>query len=180
MLMSTLIILGAVAIAFLVYVAIQPNDFRVERTRQIQATPEAIRPLIDDLSGFNRWNPFAKSDPGVKIVYSGPAQGIGAAYDWSGKKSGAGRMEVIKSDPTKIVMKLDFNKPFRANNQAEFTLRPQGAATAVTWAMTGTRSFLHKLMGTLFNMDRMVGGEFAKGLADLETIATNRSQDQPS
>lgn len=172
MLLPALVVVGLVAIAFGIYVASQPSDFRIERTRDMLAAPDKILPLIDDLSGFNRWNPFAKADPGVKIVYSGPARGVGATYDWSGKKSGAGRMQVIESVATKVVMKLDFDKPFRAHNRAEFTFHPKGPTTAVTWAMTGTRPFSHKLMGTLFSMDKMVGGEFAKGLVDLEAIAT--------
>ena len=116
------IIIPALAVAFLIYVAMQPSDFRIERTAEIQAPAETVFPLINDLRGFNRCNPFAKSDPDVKIEYSGPATGVGAAYDWSGKKSGAGRMQIATSAPSKVTMALDFNKPFVAHNTAEFTL----------------------------------------------------------
>ena len=165
-----LAVIGALAVAFLVYVAMLPSDFRIERTAEIQASPETLFPFINDLRGFNRWNPFAQADPAVKLDYSGPASGVGAAYDWSGKKSGAGRMRIATSTPSRVTMALDFSKPFEAHNTAEFTLAPQGAATAVTWAMTGKRPFSHKLMGTIFNMDKMVGGEFAKGLAGLKAM----------
>ena len=172
-----LIVLALGVIAFLVYVALKPADFRIERTLVMQATPETIFALIDDLHGFNRWNPFAKSDPDVRLVYSGPARGVGAAYDWSGKKSGVGRMQIAESIAASlVVMQLDFSKPLVAHNQAEFTLTPSGSATAVSWAMTGTRPFSHKLMGTLFNMDKMVGGEFAKGLIDLKTLAESSTR----
>ena len=40
---------------------------------------------------------------------------------------------------------------------------------------TGRSAFAHKVTGTLFNMDKMVGGEFAKGLATLKAMA-----EQPS
>ena len=171
-LIPALAVIGALAVAFLVYVAMQPSDFRIERSAEIQASTEKIFPLINDLRGFNRWNPFAKADPDVKIEYSGPASGVGAAYDWRGKKSGAGRMQIASSaPPSKVTMALDFSKPFEAHNTAEFTLVPRGTTTAVTWAMTGTRPFSHKLMGTIFNMDKMVGGEFAKGLASLKAMA---------
>ena len=154
-----------------IHVAMLPSEFRIERTQEIKAPTDALFSLINDLREFNRWNPFAKSDPTVKIDYSDPASGVGAAYDWAGKKSGAGRMQIATSTPSKVTMALDFSKPFAAHNIAEFTLVAHGAATAVTWAMTGTRPFSHKLMGTLFNMDKMVGGEFAKGLANLKAIA---------
>lgn len=163
--------IAILAVAFLAYVAMLPAAFRIERSLAIQAPAAAIFPLIDDLRRFNSWNPFALSDPGVTIVYSGPAHGVGAAYDWRGKKSGAGRMQVMTAVPAaKLTMQLQFTKPIVASNVAEFTLAPQGGATVVTWAMTGQRPFTHKLMGTIFNMDAMVGAEFAKGLANLKAM----------
>lgn len=170
-LVPLLAVIGALAVAFLIYVALLPSDFRVERTTTMNAAPQTIFPLIEDLRVFNTWNPFLKADPDAALVYSGPARGIGAAYEWTGKKSGAGRMQVATSVPSKVTMALDFSKPFAAHNTAEFTLVSRGAGTAVTWAMTGKRPFSHKLMGTIFNMDKMVGGEFAKGLASLKTLA---------
>jgi hypothetical protein len=161
--------IGVLAIAFLIYVSVQPSEFRIERTAEIGAPADRIFHMINDLRQFNTWNPFAKADPSSAITYSGPAHGIGAAYDWAGTKSGAGRMQIAISIPSSnVTMNLNFTKPFAANNIAEFTLVPRGASTAVTWGMTGRRPFSHKLMGTIFNMDKMVGGEFAKGLADLK------------
>ena len=137
-----------------------------------RSTPaNTLFPLINDLHEFNKWNPFAKSDPDVKIEYSGPASGVGAAYDWSGKKTRAGRMRIATSTPSKVTMSLDFNKPFVAHNIAEFTLVPSGNTTTVTWAMSGCAGYTHKLRGTIFNMDKMVGGEFASGLANLKVMA---------
>jgi Polyketide cyclase / dehydrase and lipid transport len=166
-----LAVIGVLAAAFLIYVSLQPSEFRIERTAEIGAPANKIFPLINDLRQLNTWNPFAKADPASAITYSGPAQGVGAAYDWSGSKSGAGRMQIAASIPSsKVMANLDFLKPFAANNIAEFTLVPRGASTAVTWAMTGRRPYSHKLIGTIFNMDKMVGGEFAKGLADLKGL----------
>jgi carbon monoxide dehydrogenase subunit G len=168
-LIPILAVIGALAVAFLIYVGLQPSAFRIERTAEIAAPADKVFPMINDLRQFNTWNPFAKADPDSAITYSGPAQGVGAAYDWVGRKSGAGRMRIAASIPSsKVTANLDFLKPFAANNIAEFTLVERGASTAVTWAMSGKRPFSHKLMGTIFNMDKMVGGEFAKGLASLK------------
>ena len=166
-----LAVVGALAVAFLFYVDLQPSEFRIARTAEIAAPADKIFPLINDLRQFNSWNPFTKADPASAITYSGPAQGVGAAYDWSGSKSGAGRMQIATSSPpSKVTANLDFLTPFVANNMAEYTLVPRGTSTAVTWAMTGRRPYSHKLMGTIFNMDKMIGGEFAKGLADLKGL----------
>lgn len=62
-------------------------------------------------------------------------------------------------------------KPFEGHNQVEFTLKPNGDSTTVTWAMDGTRAFLAKVMRVFFNMDKMVGKDFEVGLANLKAIA---------
>ena len=172
--MTTILALVLIAIlAFLAYVALKPSAFRIKRAERIRASSATVFPFINDLREFNRWNPFAQGDPALKIDYVGPNAGSGAAYTWAGSsKSGAGRMEITDSNPTsRVAVKLDFSKPFEAHNQVEFTLRPDGAETLVTWTMTGASPYFHKLMGTLFNMDKMVGGQFEKGLSSLKDLA---------
>jgi hypothetical protein len=105
-------------------------------------------------------------------TYSGPGAGKGAAYDFAGGKSGSGRFEITDAmPPGKLVMELIMLKPFRGDNNVEFTLAPKGAATDVTWAMRGKSTFFPKLMGVFMDMDAMVGGQFAQGLANLKALA---------
>jgi uncharacterized protein YndB with AHSA1/START domain len=167
-----LLVVVAIA-AFLVYVAMKPSDFRITRSQSIKAAPEAVFDYINDLHGFNSWNPFAQGDPALKIDYSGPRSGKGAAYAWdSTGKTGKGRMEITESSASsRVVMRLEFLKPMTATNTAELTLVPTGPETTVTWSMTGHSPYTHKLMGTIFNMDKMVGGEFEKGLVSLKALA---------
>ena len=70
-----------------------------------------------------------------------------------------------------MIIKLDFTKPFTAHNTAEFTLEPQGARTKVTWAMHGPNTFMSKVMGLFFSMDKLVGPQFDEGLASLKLLA---------
>ena len=172
MLMTILILIFVAIAALVAYAATRPDTFKIERTTHIAAPPAKVFPLIADLKGFNTWNPFAKSDPTTRIEYQGAESGIGSAYSWVGKKSGEGTMEVTNlTAPTSVAMDLRFTKPMAANNKVLFTLRDVGGGTDVSWVMSGTMGFAHKLFGLVFNMDKMVGGEFAKGLADLKTIA---------
>lgn len=171
MLWVLLAVVTAVA-AVLIYAAMRPNTFKVERSAQISAPPEKIFPLMGDLRAFNTWNPFAKADPAARITYRGPASGAGSAYDWSGQKSGAGSMEVLDLDaPTRVSLDLRFTKPFAAHNKVLFSIVPAAGGSHVTWTMTGKSPYLHKLISLFFSMDTMVGGEFAKGLADLKVLA---------
>jgi uncharacterized protein YndB with AHSA1/START domain len=170
---KTLLLVLAVAVAaVLIYAALKPKSFALSRSAVIAAPPDRVYALIDDLHEFNRWNPFAKQDPSLKIQYESTASGEGAAYTWVGKKAGVGRMEIADTVPSqRVTMKLDFSKPMEAHNTVNFTLEPQGADTKVTWAMTGPANYVHNLLTTFLSMDKMVGGQFEAGLASLKALA---------
>jgi hypothetical protein len=160
-------------IGVLVYAATFSNTFQVQRSLRINASAEKIYPLINNMRGMNTWNPFAEADPEIKITYSGPESGKGARYEWTGNsKVGEGNIEITDaSAPNRVALQLNMLKPLEAHNTVVFTLVPNGNGTDVTWAMSGERPFIGKVMDAVFNMDRMVGGQFEKGLAKLKAIA---------
>jgi uncharacterized protein YndB with AHSA1/START domain len=174
--LKTLLFIVAAAVALvLVIAATKPDTFRVERSIVINAPPEKVHALINDMHAFNTWNPWAKKDPGMKGSYSGPANGKGAAYAWDSDKVGTGRMEIVDTAPASSVkIKLDFTKPFEAHNMVDFTLAPEAGATRVTWSMSGPANFISKLMQVFMSMDKMVGHDFEDGLASMKTIAESR------
>jgi carbon monoxide dehydrogenase subunit G len=158
-------------IAILGFAATQPDTFRVQRTVSVKAAPEKIFPLVNDFHRYSEWSPFEK-DPTMKRTYTGPLAGKGASYAWEGKQIGVGSMEIMEAVPaSKVLVKLDFVKPFQAHNTAEFTMVPNGNSTSVTWAMNGHSTYLCKVMHLFFNMDSMLGKEFETGLANLKAIA---------
>jgi len=167
------VLLVVVVAGILIYAATKPNDFRVQRSLAIKAPADRIYAQIADFHLWGGWSPYEKKDPDMKRTFSGAAAGTGAAYAWEGDKNvGTGHMEILEATvPSKVRIKLDFLKPFEGHNTAEFTMVPSGDATTVTWAMYGPAPYIHKLMGTFFNMDRMIGDDFAIGLANLEAIA---------
>ncbi|MDB5970508.1 MAG: polyketide cyclase [Hydrocarboniphaga sp.] len=166
------IILVLAVVAILIYATTRPDTLHVQRSITIKAPPETIFPQIDTLGNWRQWSPYEKYDPAMKRTFEGPAGGQGAAYAWDGSsKVGAGRMEIIESAPSsKVVFKLDFMRPFEAHNTATFTLLPNADGTTVTWAMDGPAPYINKLMGIFFNMDEMIGKDFAAGLASLKTL----------
>ncbi|TPI12640.1 SRPBCC family protein [Mesorhizobium sp. B4-1-1] len=170
---TILLILAVIIAAVLVYAATRPNDFVVTRSASIKAPAETIFPLIDDFRRWPEWSPFEKLDPGMKRTLSGAESGKGAAYAWEGNsKAGKGRMEIVNSVRSSLVsLKLDFEKPFRANNTVDFSLSPSGEGTTVTWAMRGARPFIAKLMGLLMNFDTLIGKDFEAGLGNLRRLA---------
>ena len=163
----------AIAIAIvLILAATKPDTFSVQRATTVKATPQKIFPLINDFHQWGSWSPWENKDPAMKRSYSGAPSGKGAIYAWDGNKNvGSGRMEILDaSQPSKIVIKLDFFKPFEAHNTAEFTMLPQGDATNLTWLMHGPASFMSKVMQVFINLDNMIGKDFEIGLANLKRL----------
>ena len=174
--LKALAILGIVVVvaiaAVLIYASTRPDTFRVERSLAMNAPPDKIFPYLTGLKRWQEWSPYEGRDPVMKRTYSGPESGKGAAYEWDGDKNvGKGRMEVLDATaPSKVVIKLDFIKPFEGHNTAELTLQPKDGQTVVTWAMYGPSPFMSKLIGTFMNFDDMIGRDFAAGLVKLKTI----------
>src|SRR6478672_3785727 len=153
----------AIAIAIiLILAATKPDTFSIRRVTTVKAQPERIFPLINDFHQWGTWSPYENKDPAMKRSYSGAASGKGAVYAWKGNRNvGSGRMEILDtSAPAKIVIKLDFFKPFEGHNTAEFTILPQGDVTNLTWTMSGPAVFMSKLMQVFMNLDRMIGRDF--------------------
>jgi hypothetical protein len=148
------------------------DTFRVERSIVIDAPAAEIFPHIDDFHAWADWSPYEKMDANLAKTFTGPRAGKGAGYAWVGKKAGSGSMEITGSTPSsKIVIKLEFTKPFVAHNTAEFALEPQGQATKVTWTMHGPNTLMSKVMGLFFSMDKLVGPQFDEGLASLKALS---------
>jgi uncharacterized protein YndB with AHSA1/START domain len=167
-----LVVLTALA-AFLAFVATRASTFRIERTATIKAPPAKIFGMLEDFHRWTSWSPWEKLDPALQRTYSGAASGKGAIYSWEGNRQvGAGRMEIQESAPSsRLAIKLDFLRPFKAQNAIEFSLKPLGDGTNVSWVMTGNSNFMSKMMSVFMSMDKMVGKDFETGLANLKAEA---------
>jgi len=161
-----------IAIIFLIVVAGRPDEFVVLRSTKISAPPEQVFPHVNNLHKWEAWSPWAKLDPNVKNSFEGAASGAGAAMSWDGnKKVGEGRMTIIESKPNDLIrFKLEFVRPFKATNSAEFAFKPEGGQTVVTWSMSGKSNFFFKAFGLFMNCDDMVGKDFEKGLAAMKSV----------
>lgn len=169
-------ILAAIAIllliAFVLFVAARPDNFRVERALTMRASPEQIFPLINDFHEWEAWSPWEKVDPAVQRTYSGAESGKGAVYAWKGNKQlGEGKMEILDTQPFNYLrLQINFYKPFAAQNTIEFRLEEKDGSTVVSHAMFGPSNFMSKLMSLFFSMDKMVGGKFDEGLLSIKNI----------
>ena len=168
-----LIVLVLVVAAFCVVVAMQPDTFKVERSATFAAPADAVFPHLNDLHKWQTWSPWAKKDPNAKITFSGPESGEGASFAWVGNQEiGEGSMTITESRPNDLVQtRLDFVKPFADTSTGEFRLEPVGSGqTRVIWSMSGKSNFMFKAMGLFMDCDKLIGGDFEQGLANLKGI----------
>jgi hypothetical protein len=163
----------AAVVVLLLFATTRPDTFRVERSIAVKAELAKVFALLNDFHAFGSWSPWEKLDPKMKTNHSGAASGVGAIYTWDGNDDvGAGRMEILKSEPdTRVVVKLDFLKPFEGHNTSEYTLASSAGTTTVTWAMYGPSPYISKLMGVFVSMDSMIGKDFERGLSNLKAQA---------
>jgi uncharacterized protein YndB with AHSA1/START domain len=173
MLINILVAAALIIVVFVIVVALRPPMFRVTRSIIIAAPPEAVFPYVHELKRWEAWNPWGKLDPNMKLTYEGPASGVGAAYAWAGNNQvGEGRMAITESRPNELIrFNLQFFKPMAGVSTAEFTFEPQGNRTEATWTMFGKNNFIARVFGLFINCDKMIGGQFEKGLAELKAIA---------
>lgn len=180
MLKKILLVLGVLLVAFLAFVATRPDDFQVQRSTHIDAPAAVVFANVNEFPRWAAWSPWEKLDPAMQKEFSGPAAGSGAAYAWKSENDnvGEGRMTILESRPAEFVgIKLDFITPFEATNDIAFSFNPMDGGTHVTWNMSGKNGFAGKLMHVFMDMDKMVGGDFEKGLADLKRVSEGQAQE---
>jgi len=170
------LILLAIVVLFIVIVSMRPSSFRVNKSTAISAPPADIFAVVNDFHNWDAWSPWAKLDPTMEQTYEGAPSGTSAIYNWSGRgQVGAGRMTILESKPYELIrIKLEFFRPGRNTNAVEFTFRPEGNQTVVSWDMSGNCGFMIKMIGLFMNMEKMIGKDFEKGLAQLKSLVEGK------
>jgi Polyketide cyclase / dehydrase and lipid transport len=173
MIWKILIALVVIVVGLVGVITLQPARYRVSRSTTIAAPTPVVFAQVNDFHKWSAWSPWEKIDPAMKRTYEGPPAGVGASYAWVGTREvGEGRMTIVESRPGDLIhLKLEFVKPFAGTSVAEFSFKPDGERTLVTWSMTGDKNFIAKAIHLVMSMDRMIGDQFDKGLATMKTVA---------
>lgn len=165
--------LAALIVVFLIVVATRPDTYHVERSSTISAAPEAVYAYVADFRKWEAWSPWEKIDLKMKKTYEGTQGSVGASYAWEGNDEvGAGKMTVLTAEAGKrFEVDLHFIKPFESSAKNGFAFNSTGKETKVTWFMDGKNDFMGKAMCMFMDMDKMIGKDFEKGLADLKKVS---------
>lgn len=167
--------LGGLVAAVVVVGLFLPRQWHVEQTVVINAGPEHIHPLVDDLKEWQSWAAWTKAmDPEVKYDYSPTAAGAGAWWSWNGPKMGHGKMTITKSDPaTGVWVDEMIETDKEVNAKGSLTWTREGEATKVKWVDEGT---LPPVIGGYFVgfINNMLSENFSTGLQNLKAVAEKR------
>jgi hypothetical protein len=165
-------VIAVVVLGFLGLVAMQPAEFSISRSATMNAPPEEVFAQVNNFHNWQGWSPWAELDPDAKYVFEGPSSGEGAIFRWAGnEKVGEGDMTITASKPAEeIRLTLHFVKPFEDTANTVFTFAPADDGTKVTWTMSGRNNFIGRACCLLMDMDAMVGGDFEKGLANIQKV----------
>jgi hypothetical protein len=180
MLVKILIGVAGVLVIFVAVVATRASAYHVERKLEVAAPADVVFGVLNDLHQFAGvlvlfGSPLGKGDPNMQKTFEGPATGVGQSYAWNGKEAGKGKMTIEESVPgQKVGMKLEFVEPMASTAICALTLAGTPTGSVVTWSMDGNHNFIGKAIGVFMDMDKMLGADIEKGLAELKTVAEGK------
>lgn len=177
MLKKILLFVAVVLVAFLGYVSTRPGSFSYERSGIVHASPDKVFPYLSDFHLGSHWSPFEQKDPNLARTYTGPASGVGSGVHFVGNSEvGEGQLEILKVVPNELVeLKLEMIKPFHGVNLIQYRLTPDAQGSRFSWKMSGESGFPGKLMSVFIDCEKMIGGEFEKGIGNLDKLMVAQS-----
>jgi len=178
MMKRILLSIAVVVIALIGFVSTRPETYRVARRASIASPPAVVFAQVADFHRWDTWSPWAKLDPAMKTTYSGSKAAVGSSYAWTGNdKVGEGRMTIVAATPpSSLDIKLEFIRPFASTNETSFAFADAPGGTEATWTMVGHNNFMGKLAGSFMNFDKMIGGDFERGLTQLKAVAEDEAK----
>ena len=162
--------LAALALVLALVGLLLPRRYRVERSAVIKARPEVVFAQVADLREWKNWGVWFERDPQMQIYYSENPAAVGGWSEWKSKSQGNGKATLIRLTPsTDVEYSLQFEGMGFAS-QGSFTLTPENSGVRVVWADSGDLGLnpISRWFG-LF-LDRMIGPDFAAGLAKLRSF----------
>lgn len=167
------IILFGLALIIVMIGFIMPREARMKREIIIKADKKTVFDYANSLKKFvDHWSPWTDKDPEMETTYEGPAEGVGAIYNWKGhpKKVGYGTMKIIAvEEPEKVVSFLSFGG--RGDAEVSVIIEDLSAdEVKVTWAFSADNGYnpLSRIFGGM--MDKFLGPDFEKGLQRLKDV----------
>jgi effector-binding domain-containing protein len=158
-------------IGFSIYIAVQPNNFNVTRTRIINAPQAVVYNNVIDFKNWEAWNSWLEADPEMTITFPAQTKGIGGSYSWE-DDDGNGTMKTTDTNTTSsITQEMQFDD--FAKSDVTWNFKPnEDGTTEVTWTIVGKDlPFGFKAYTTLMGgMEKQIGPYYERSLILLDSV----------
>jgi uncharacterized membrane protein len=170
-LLKVLIVFVAIIVIGLIAALFMSKDYQVEKSITINKPKTEIFNYIKSLKNQDNFSKWASMDPSMKKSSRGTDETVGFTTMWEGNSDvGKGEQEIKKiTEGQRVDFELRFEKPMKDVAQAYMTTDSVAPnQTLVKWGLTGHMDYPMNIMGLV--MDKMVGGDFETGLANLKAL----------
>lgn len=135
-----LLLLLLFSVAFIVFVATQPSDYKIKRSKEIKVAKDIVFNFVADSSAIADWNPWDKNETIFKINTSTSADSIFQNI-------------IVNNEENKSLLQFQKTK----------------SGTLVTWELNGKLDFNLKMLSVLQGgIDNVIGNKLDKGLNNIE------------
>lgn len=165
------LLLLILVIGFSIFIAVQPNSFKVSRSKIIKAPVSVVYNNVIDFKNWEAWSAWVENDPDISITLAEQTKGIGGSYPWE-DKNGIGRMKTISAIPNvSISQEMQVAEYPKSNVNWTFEAIDK-ETTKVTWQIEGEDLPFGFKMAIAFmgSMDRQIGPNYERSLTKLDSV----------
>ena len=158
-------------IGFSIYIAVQPNNYRVSRSKTLNAPATVVYNNVIDFKNWEAWSSWVEADPNIKITLPEQSKGVGGYYTWQ-DKDGKGIIKTVAAEPnSSITQEMQFAEFPKSDISWDFKQNANGT-TDVTWTIAGDNlGFGFKLFSTLMGgMEKQIGPHYERSLQKLDSV----------
>lgn len=172
---------GILLLIGLVLIFTQPKNYQITRSIEVNASDSIVFEQVSKFNNWAGWSPWKEMDPAAQYSVEGEDGAVGALYKWFGGNpdiTGTGSMkitEVVKN--SKMTYDLHFTKPREMKSRGGFIVEPlEVAKTKITWTDEGDIPAMQRPFMIFFDLDKMIGDSFDRGLVKIDSLATLAQQ----
>ncbi|MDU8886068.1 SRPBCC family protein [Yeosuana sp. MJ-SS3] len=165
-----LLLIAIIGVA--IYIAVQPNEYSVTRSRSIQAPASVIYENVIDFKKWEAWSPWIEKNPDTRINYPEQTKDVGGSYSWE-DEDGIGTMTTIDAVENQSILQHMQFEDFPPSEVSWNFDSSENGLTKVTWNISGKDlPFMFKMYSTFTGgMEKNIGPDFERGLEKLDSIA---------
>lgn len=155
-----------------------PKKLQLEVEETIDAPPNLIYNLVNDLKKWEDWSPWSELDSNAVYTYTQKTDGVSASTTWKGNSEIGEGTQTIKESVIgeKIKMALEFGG-VDGISYSTWKFKEDGKKTKVAWDFDGSDT---PFPFRIFNLLRKGGlkKSYQKGLMGLKNMAEKRAKEK--